>query len=294
MKKNWMQLVSLALNVVLLFSVIGLGRKLEESEDQLGMRISNMEYTLRNSVSGISDQVQRELEETSRLASDYSLEPAGLDRETHSLRAEVSVTLRSWRADTEAVLLVEQNGAVEEVPLTQGENGRFTAPVALTTDRPEEIALTLTVTNDGTTVRESLGSWSYISMLLPYQPSSRSSSGSWSYQDGRLMLGTSYKFDVCDQDGRPVSVDDPVYRVYRNEKLVEQSKVLPSNRIDASQEWPEGIACGPGDTVHLVFVCTDDYGLTYEFTLIRWTITEDGIAEETWEEKDEYPRLTWE
>ena len=43
----------------------------------------------------------------------------------------------------------------------------------------------------------------------------------------------------------------------------------------------------------LAYACTDENGLTYEFTHTRWTITESG-SEETWQEDDDgYPRLTW-
>lgn len=293
MKKNWMQLVSLALNVVLLVSVINLRERLEDVERGLNSSLGRVE----SDVERISDDVRRELEDAVRLAVGYELEPAGIDRETRSLLAEASVTLKTWRADTQAVLLVEQAGELREVPMTQRENGVFTAPVALAAERQGEISLALTVTNDGATSREDLGSWWDVSELLPCQKGGFGGGG-YDFRDGQLTLNGSYDFVIYGREGGPVAVSDPVFRVYRNGKLeMEQAAALEEPKDwyynYTVGEWPETVSCQPGDTVLLTFSCTDDYGLTYEFTHTRWTVLEDGRLEEDWREEDESPVLSW-
>ena len=72
---------------------------------------------------------------------DFSLEPTGLDPESHTLQADMSITLRRWTAeDTEVALVVTQNGQTTELPMS-GNGGVFTAPVNLPVERDRRSVL---------------------------------------------------------------------------------------------------------------------------------------------------------
>lgn len=309
MRKNWAQYAALAIVVVLLVMTAVQGGRIEALEERLENQTGAMERMLQRELGSISGQVRRELAESVRLAVDYTLEPAGLDPAQRILLADLSVTLRQWAADTQAVLLVRAGDGTEEVPLIHEGNGVFAAPLSLNAEKRGELALDLSVTTGGVTAREDLGSWGDVSMLLPLRKSSWGGRAWRAYQSGVLTLLYDLKMALNDQSGESVPVKDPVYRVYRNGALVLE-RPASTDPNDVKNGWyayylvaapgtgiPETeqvrVDCAPGDELVVAFACTDGYGLGYEFIHSRLTVTEQGPENAAPLASDDYPRLTW-
>ncbi|MBQ8390431.1 MAG: hypothetical protein IJX52_05570, partial [Oscillibacter sp.] len=168
MKKNWLPILSIALNIVLLFTVYLLSGDIKNLQSGLENDLRSLENTVERELSDAVYQVRNELDQAARLHTDYGLEPTGLDSDTHSLLAEVFADLKTWGADTSVTLLMTQGGEETSIPMTHAGSGRFEAPVSLSTESGE-IWLSLLVTAGGSTTREDLGGWGDVSMLLPLQ-----------------------------------------------------------------------------------------------------------------------------
>lgn len=264
MRKNALQIVTLAFCVVLLIVTIGQGRKLEEYRSQLSSEMTNKYSMLYNELLSVSNRIERKLEEDSRLVEDYALEPIGLDRISRSLLAETSVTLKEWYEDTEVTLLVTVQEEEKRLPMTADGNGVFTGQMSLPVEEECEIWLNVSVSGGGLTRREELGSWSDISMLLPVQMHSWGGSVPV-YKDGVLSI-SSQEGDLEMRDGSPLKVSNVCYRLYVNGELV----------IEEPECWDWVHACAEGDAVRMTLFCRDEYGLGYEFTLDEFVCDEDA------------------
>jgi uncharacterized protein YoxC len=281
MKKNWLQLVSLALNVALLVCVIGLRDQVETAKDQLSERIRGVE----DSVEDISSTVRQELEQSTRLlAEDYRLETTGLDPAARAVTAEVSVTLRQWREDTEVLLLVKQGETREQVPMTPAGDGTFTAPLTLPTAGEGMVELEVAATSDGTTAKEYLDSWADVSDLLPLCWNGWGNGGI-SYEEG-MLTARRLDSDFSDREsGDSIPAEDVAFRLYRNGALAAEEP----GQLDESllrENWYTydcdelTAAAEPGDQLRLTVFCRDQYGLGYEFTMKCWNISENGELED--------------
>ena len=113
----------------------------------------------------ITNLSAKQREQTEDL-SDFSFEPTGLDPESHTLQADMSITLRRWTADTEVTLLVTQSGRITEQPMS-GSGGVFTTPVSLPVEDTGEVSFAANITAGGQTSREEVTSYSDLAMLLP-------------------------------------------------------------------------------------------------------------------------------
>ena len=121
MKKNWFQILSLALNVALLIALLVTRAELVNTQTILKSNLDGIAYRLSDMDDQITNLSAKQREQTEDL-SDFSFEPTGLDPESHTLQADMSITLRRWTADTAVTLLVTQNGRTTEQPMSG--NGR--------------------------------------------------------------------------------------------------------------------------------------------------------------------------
>ena len=134
MKKNWFQILSLALNVALLITLLVTRAELVDTRTILKSNLDGIAYRLSDMDDQITNLSAKQREQTEDL-SDFSFEPTGLDPESHTLQADMSITLRRWTADTEVALAVTQNGRTTEQPMS-GNGGVFTALVSLPVECP--------------------------------------------------------------------------------------------------------------------------------------------------------------
>lgn len=237
MKKNWFQILSLALNVALLIALLVTRAELVNTRTILKSNLDGIAYRLSDVDDRITNLSAKQREQTESL-SDFSLEPTGLDPESHTLQADMSITLRRWTADTEVALAVTQNGQTAELPMT-GTDGVFTTPVGLPVEDTGEVSFAANITAGGQTSREEVTSYSDLAMLLPLT-NDGSGYGDPTYRGGSLQL--QYDLGVRKQYGTEVVA--PVFQVLKNGETVQTLPVKISESTVSSD--PDVVLLYPG------------------------------------------------
>ena len=299
MKKNWFQILSLALNVMLLIALLVTRTEFVDTQTILKSNLDGIAYRLSDMDDQITNLSAKQREQTEDL-SDFSFEPTGLDPESHTLQADMSITLRRWTADTEVALAVTRNGQTTELPMS-GSGGVFTTPVSLPVEDTGEVSFAANITTGGQTSREEVTSYSDLAMLLPLT-NDGSGYGDPTYRGGSLQL--QYDLGVRKQYGTEVVA--PVFQVLKNGETVQTLPVKISESTfssdpdvvyytPASEEGGFAVSCQPEDTVELHLLCRDSFGLSYDFTVCTYEIDQDGtMVEEVWPDTDYNVRVFWE
>ena len=299
MKKNWFQILSLALNVALLITLLVTRAELVDTRTILKSNLDGIAYRLSDMDDQITNLSAKQREQTEDL-SDFSFEPTGLDPESHTLQADMSITLRRWTADTEVALLITQNGQTAELPMT-GTDGVFATPVGLPVEDTGEVSFAANITAGGQTSREEVTSYSDLAVLLPLSNDS-SGYGDPTYRGGSFQL--QYDLGIRKQYGTEVIV--PVFQVLKNGETVQTlpAKISESTfsgdpdvvyYTPASENGGIAVSCQPEDTVELHLLCRDSFGLSYDFTACTYEIDQNGtMVEEVWPVTDHNVRVSWE
>ena len=298
MKKNWFQILSLALNVALLIALLVTRAELVNTRTILKSNLDGIAYRLSDVDDRITNLSAKQREQTESL-SDFSLEPTGLDPESHTLQADMSITLRRWTADTEVALAVTQNGQTTEQPMS-GNGGVFTALVSLPVEDTGEVSFAANITAGGQTSREEVTSYSDLAVLLPLSNDS-SGYGDPTYRGGNFQL--QYDLGIRKQYGTEVIA--PVFQVLKNGETVQTlpAKISESTfsgdpdvvyYTPASENGGIAVSCQPKDTIELHLLCRDSFGLAYDFTTYSYEIGEDGIIEQVvWPVTDYNVEVSW-
>ena len=298
MKKNWFQILSLSLNVVLLIALFVTRAELRDTGNALKNELSSVSWRLLDTQDQIMELSEKLRKQTKNL-SDFSFEPTGLDPESHTLQADMSITLRRWTADTEVTLLVTQSGRTTEQPMS-GSGGVFTAPVSLPVEDTGEVSFAANITAGGQTSREEVTSYSDLAMLLPLT-NDGSGYGDPTYRGGSFQL--QYDLGVRTQYGTEVM--DPAFQVLKNGEAVQTlpAKISESTfsgdpdvvyYTPASDDGNIEVSCQPKDTIELHLLCRDSFGLSYDFTVCTYEIDQDGtIVEEVWPVTDYNVEVSW-
>ncbi len=299
MKKNWFQIMSLALNVALLIALLVTRGELMNTQTILKSNLDGIAYRLSDVDDRITNLSAKQREQTESL-SDFSLEPTGLDPESHTLQADMSITLRRWTADTEVALAVTQNGRTTEQPMS-GNGGVFTALVSLPVEDTGEVSFAANITAGGQTSREEVTSYSDLAVLLPLSNDS-SGYGDPTYRGGNFQL--QYDLGIRKQYGTEVIA--PVFQVLKNGETVQTlpAKISESTfsgdpdvvyYTPASENGGIAVSCQPKDTIELHLLCRDSFGLSYDFTACTYEIDQNGtMVEEVWPVTDYNVRVSWE
>lgn len=299
MKEKRFQNLSLALNVALLIALLVTRAELVDKQTILKSKLDDIAYRLSDMDDQITNLSAKQREQTEDL-SDFSFEPTGLDPESHTLQADMSITLRRWTADTEVTLLVTQSGRITEQPMS-GSGGVFTTPVSLPVEDTGEVSFAANITAGGQTSREEVTSYSDLAMLLPLT-NDGSGYGDPTYRGGSLQL--QYDLGVRKQYGTEVVA--PVFQVLKNGETVQTLPVKISESTvssdpdviyytPASDDGNIEVSCQPKDTIELHLLCRDSFGLSYDFTACTYEIDQDGtMAEEVWPDTDYNVRVFWE
>ena len=299
MKEKRFQNLSLALNAVLLIALFTIRAELADTQNSLKNQLDSVAWRLMDVQDQITDLSVRQREQTEDL-SDFSFESTGLDPESHTLQADMSITLRRWTADTAVTLLITQNGQTAELPMT-GNGGVFTAPVNLPVEQTGEVSFAANITAGGQTSREEVTSYSDLAVLLPLSNDS-SGYGDPTYRGGSFQL--QYDLGIRKQYGTEVIA--PVFQVLKNGETVQTLPVKISESTvssdpdvvyytPASEEGGFAVSCQPEDTVELHLLCRDSFGLSYDFTVCTYEIDQDGtMVEEVWPDTDYNVRVFWE
>lgn len=282
MKQNWIQLLSLILCLLVLVLMLGQNRKLEQRHEELENQVHDLHRMLSDEILSISSQMEQALEESNRLVANYTLNPQGIDQESHALLADVTVSLKEWYADTQLTLSARICDRLFTVPMEATEDGSFAVRLSLPLEEAGEISLSVQISGGSVTRREELGAWSDISMLLPL----RSSGGGWDgpeYLDG--TASSSFTIFIDGRSGMPGPIQNPRFTVYRNGDLVQTIPAV----IDPYSEGTDSIAftvdtegrrwhlkCDIGDSIDIRFCCEDEYGLGYDFLFMSYAVDEEA------------------
>ena len=299
MKEKRFQNLSLALNAVLLIALFTIRAELVDKQTILKSKLDDIAYRLSDMDERITNLSAKQREQTEDL-SDFSFEPTGLDPESHTLQADMSITLRRWTADTEVTLLVTQSGRITEQPMS-GSGGVFTTPVSLPVEDTGEVSFAANITAGGQTSREEVTSYSDLAMLLPLT-NDGSGYGDPTYRGGSLQL--QYDLGIRKQYGTEVVA--PVFQVLKNGETVQTLPVKISESTassdpdvvyytPASDDGNIEVSCQPKDTIELHLLCRDSFGLSYDFTVCAYEIDQDGtMVEKVWPDTDYNVRVFWE
>lgn len=280
MKKNWIQITTLCLCIILLIVTFRQNQKLDDYQQQLQRQIDHLSLEINQETQNLSNHFDQKLSEANRIVSNYTLIPKSIDKENHVLITDVSVFLKEWHEESEMTLLGKVGNQNISVNMENESNAKFVGQLSLPLDNNSEIFLSALISGNGMTKQEELGSWSDISMLLPLS----SSGGGWSgpeYKDGLL----SSQFTIAiEYQKEPVIISNPVFKTFKNGNLVQTAAGIVdsamsgdhyvSYTIDTENNiWD--IKCEQGDTIEIHFCCEDEYGLGYDFLFKKWVIAEE-------------------
>ena len=301
MKGKWFQIVSLALNAVLLIALLMTRAELVDTQTILKSQLDGIAWRLSDMDNQITNLSAKQREQTENLA-DFSLEPTGLDSENHTLQADMKITLRRWTANTAVTLLITQNGQTAELPMT-GTDGVFATPVGLPVEQTGEVSFAVNITDGGQTSREEIAGYSDIAMLLPLVSIGNGSVTGPSYEKETACM--EIDFDVGLEKQYGAEAVNPVFQIRKNGKAVQEvsakiSEQVPSNNPPEDYYAPDTaenkleIPCQPSDTVEIHLLCRDSFGLAYDFTTYSYEIGEDGIIEQVvWPVTDYNVEVSW-
>ena len=301
MKGKWFQIVSLALNAVLLIALLMTRAELVDTQTILKSQLDGIAWRLSDMDNQITDLSAKQREQTENLA-DFSLEPTGLDSETHTLQADMRITLRRWTANTAVTLLITQNGQTAELPMT-GTDGVFATPVGLPVEQTGEVSFAMNITDRGQTSQEEITGYSDIAMLLPLVSIGNGSVTGPSYEKETACM--EIDFDVGLEKQYGAEAVNPVFQIRKNGKAVQEvsakiSEQVPSNNPPEDYYAPDTaenkleIPCQPSDTVEIHLLCRDSFGLAYDFTTYSYEVGEDGIIEQVvWPVTDYNVEVSW-
>lgn len=301
MKEKRFQILSLALNVVLLIALFVTRAELVNTRTILKSNLDGIAYRLSDMDDRITNLSAKQREQTEDL-SDFSFEPTGLDPESHTLQANMNITLRRWAEDTAVTLLVTRNGQTTEQSMS-GSGGVFTAPVSLPVEDTGEVSFAANITAGGQTSREEVTSYSDLAMLLPLVSIGNGSVTGPSYEKETACM--EIDFDVGLEKQYGAEAVNPVFQIRKNGKAVQEvsakiSEQVPSNNPPEDYYAPDTaenkleIPCQPSDTVEIHLLCRDSFGLAYDFTTYSYEIGEDGIIiEQVWPVTDYNVEVSW-
>ena len=300
MKGKWFQIVSLALNAVLLIALLMTRAELVDTQTILKSNLDGIALRLSNMDDRITNLSAKQREQTEDL-SDFSLEPTGLDPESHTLQANMNITLRRWAEDTAVTLLVTRNGETAELPMT-GTDGVFTVPVNLSLESMGEASFAVNITASGQTSREEVTSYSDLAILLPLVSLGNGSVAGPSYRKESACMEIGLDVELEKQYG--AKVIEPVFQVRKNGDVVQEipAKLLEESIAysDPDKEYyaPDAvdekleIPC-QSDTIEIHLLCQDSFGLSYDFTVRTYEIGTNGDIAEIQPVTDYNVEVSW-
>ena len=278
MKKNWLQILTLCLCVVLLAITVVQGKRLEEYRDWMDYRLQEVEQSLESQLYQVEFNLKQSLEEAEKNVADYTVEAVGIDRENRALLADVSVTLKEWYEDTEVILLARTGAAEASHSLDASGNGVYAGTVSVPLEGEFELDLEVQILGGGRMEQESLSAWVDGSEIFPLWSYGGGGYSAQEYYDGALH--SDFYINLESRDGGVLTTANAEFLVYRNGELVQTLPALysPSLSIDSTTSFkvpagPEGwsVECAEDDAIVIRFRCLDEFGLGYDFPFIDWT-----------------------
>lgn len=269
LKRNWLHMMSLGLSAILLLLL--LDQKNEVA--RLGIKLSDDMNTPHEYTTCTVQQV-----------ASYTLMPVEIDSKRHAIQLKVSIALTQLDQNATVRLVYCLGTDLLGTPLQKASDGLFSGNIMLPVDREPTVKIMVTVdTKEGRWGEELYDG--AIAELLPIRLGT--CSGDTIYNGGTLYQ-TEWGVDFFE------AVFSPEFLIYKNGKLLQRNPCHP--KFDnAKAYWDSmdsyAVDCDTGDNVELRLACKDSFGLTYEFSIKRWKITESSaVALNT---TSSHPTITW-
>ena len=243
MKKNWFQILSLALNVVLLIALLMTRTELADTQNNLKNQLDSVAWRLSDMDDRITNLSVRQREQTEDL-SDFSFEPTGLDPESHTLQADMSITLRRWTADTEVALAVTRNGqttAWDDAPeATVAADGTVSWPVMSNDDTLED-GVTYTVSFNVKPTQAA-----FDEAVKNHKDDANASGDNNFYTNDNSSATVDYKTVVTSSQGG-TTTSDPQTAAYLQKPTI----TLPVSKITVTKTWSDDNENHANDSVQV-------------------------------------------
>lgn len=279
-----------ALCALLLAEILWQRIEIQSLSDQISAQAQQDTDGLDRRVAVLEDELA-ELKQTAAeqepLVSSWQMSVTGLDtaERTVTLRVEAKLTATEESAAaylTARGIRVQMDGQKDD-----GYTGEITLPVDA-----QSVDLLISAVDGGKERTQTIRSESSMIGLLPVKLGSFSGDDVYN-TDQKGMYFTEWEVSLLDLHGAAATTADGEYRLYRNGTMVLSG---PAKQSESYSSYESGLEercfpCVAGDKIELRFACTDEYGLTYEFPLNWWKVTEKG-AERHWP-TSAYPTLIW-
>lgn len=290
MKDRKLQLWVLALCALLLAEILWQRIEIQSLSNRMSAQAQQDTEELDRRVAVLEDELadlKRTAAEQEPLVSSWQMSATGLDtaERTVTLRVEAKLTA----TDQCAPAYLTARGI--RVQMDGQEDGGYTGEITLPVDT-QSVDLLISVVDGGEERTQTLRSESSMMGLLPVRLGSFSGDDVYN-TDQKGMYFTEWTVSLLDLHGAAATAADGEYRLYRNGNMIFSG---PAKQSESYSSYESGLEercfpCVAGDKIELRFTCTDEYGLTYEFPLNWWTVTEKG-AERHWP-TSAYPTLIW-
>lgn len=279
MKKNYLiplQIITCILLVISIFRGCALENELQNVQNNLSNRISEV----RSDVNNISYEISSTMEKEASLLAMAEWSYGAFDEEAKIVEIICKISPKEYTSETTAAVVY----AGQEYPLTL-DNGTFTGAV----DIPvfEEAHLELVCFKDGENVRSESLDW-YITPRSEYLLDVYAQfSGGQSYRRGEDVLIISYKGDIQVEVINKEDWDD-IKKIelveYMDDKEIARTNISYDDASTASWcEWRKDVEIPFGSTYKVYVETVDNYGLHYHNLVLLEEIDSYGEPADDWE-----------
>lgn len=278
MKKNWMQMLSLALGAALLIVVVGQGAVIGGLREDL----TDSRQAL-DALTERLDETEAALEAVqaaqSRPESSVRFANASVNPEARMLTVDVIAELPDTEEYSPTIGFCQAGEPYRMAwkldYLSRNEDGTY----GMTTTFPLDLEMGLELRLEDDTVLFSSDS---VAELLPVRLSYGGTSWHYNSQEQKIYQ-CDWSAALMDPAENGIQALDGEFRVYRNGTLVFTGRQMPDNsRVEVDGEVLDsvGLDCALGDCMRLCYACTDAFGLRYEFPIfekraMRWDDMEE-------------------
>lgn len=263
--------------------------------NSMGKQVSDIGEQLQSTRDELKNQIDNVASSGKSPVLSYSAEFVGMNLHQKTAQICVEVTLDCGVQYDD--VWIEVNGCdnggkfpwyTEPLTLRSSEDSSYSANLNL----PMDTAGLELVVNTGSK-SEVLQTCASIADLLPVQILDCSGNALYN-ADQRMFYETEGGADLSDPN-----VVSSAFQFYKNGKKIEESACSLKSYTDGNGAqlrcWDlaenHAIPCRTGDEFEMHFVCTDEYGIQYDYTAERWVIT-DTTAAARWPQTA-VPTITW-
>lgn len=304
-KRSRLHILGIAAIIIALLSTTatlnGRLNQLNSRYNDLQNSISNMQWRVDSSISGISGRVEEILKSQNQLTASYSAENTARDAKENTATFSLRAVPKTYTPGMQAIFYATQgaDGSSVEVNGVLGENQEFSA--TLTCPLSDEIVLSVSFLTGDKRETQQLDVFSYLySETIPTVDLYDYNLMYMDCRDGKLQFtGTYFTYRENENYAGAVNAKAAIVSVrmglFKNRELV--SWAVPGEKPANYNGFEEEhfyhlpdleVSFGTGDVLAVVAFVTDEYGREFVFNeLPVYTLDEDGDRL-TWYDGEDY------